>query len=243
MLIRSVEGNSMLPGLVPGTIVVAFRRQPRRGDVVIAHMGTVDVVKRVEKVENGRYYLLGDNRDESVDSREFGAVKKGDILGVVMLKFAVATEPPKPRTPVGAQLGWVVAAVMTGAALIHLFRIDTWLPILDKALPGGELAASLAGALIVIAEVLAIPFLLRMRLSPLMRLKSGFAVALVPLVWLLITLWGLGFNYSTGQFGEFLPVRGSWALIGLNAVWLAFNLWTLWQLGYDQATKNLRKQR
>ena len=243
MMLRRVEGGSMLPGLKPGSVVLAVRRAPKVGEVVIAKQARREIIKRVHAATDKGFELRGDNASESVDSREFGPVAKADILGVVMITLPVATEPPKTRQALGVPLGWVCAIAMIVMALIHLFRIDTWLPLLNGALPGGMMTASLVGALIVIFEVLAVPFLLRMKLSPLMRVVSGFAVALVPLAWLLIAIWGLGFSYSTTQLASFISTPSSWWLILFNAVWLGFNLWVLRELGYDKAAEALRKRR
>jgi hypothetical protein len=125
-------------------------------------------------------------------------------------------------------------------ALVHLFRIDTFIPLLDEVLPGSYTIAALVGSLIVIAEVFAVPFLLRMKLSPLMQLKSGFLAVLAPLIWLWIGIWALGHGVSTAQFGEFLNTPTSIPLLMLDAAWLGFNLWALWLLGYDKL--NLRKK-
>ena len=38
-------------------------------------------------VPEGSYFMMGDNRDESYDSRYWGFVKKEDILGIAMVKY------------------------------------------------------------------------------------------------------------------------------------------------------------
>ena len=54
-----------------------------------------------EKILEGEYYLLGDNRDESLDSRFFGAVSKKFIIGRVLLRgwplnrFGLLLDVPK----------------------------------------------------------------------------------------------------------------------------------------------------
>jgi SOS-response transcriptional repressor LexA len=99
----------MKPGLEPGAVIVAWGKPARVGDVVVARQASREVVKRIEKIDGNKVYLRGDNQLESVDSGEFGPVKKDDILGVVMLKLAVAVSPPKPRQPYGPLIGWVAA--------------------------------------------------------------------------------------------------------------------------------------
>jgi len=41
------------------------------------------------KLATDRYFVLGDNRDESVDSRDWGPISGASILGKVVMKFAV----------------------------------------------------------------------------------------------------------------------------------------------------------
>jgi len=38
-------------------------------------------------VPEGSYFMMGDNRDQSYDSRYWGVVKKEDILGIAMVKY------------------------------------------------------------------------------------------------------------------------------------------------------------
>lgn len=242
--VRRVVGNSMVPGIVSGTIVVTVSSGTvKPGDVVIARQKGREVIKRVTAIQGGMVELRGDNTAESNDSRRYGPVAKRDILGVVMIRFARAIDPPGVSSPLAIKLGWIAAVIMTMMALIHLFRIDTLLPLLDKILPGGGVVAALIGASLLVVEVFAVPYLLRMKLSPLMHLKSGLDAVLAPLTWLLISIWALGVPHSTAQLGEFVETPSNWFLITINAVWLGFNLWTLRSLGYERIADNLRKQR
>jgi signal peptidase I len=104
-----VEGRSMLRAYAPGDRLVvegvSYRfRQPRIGEVVVlrppAGDGRLDL-KRIAAgpgaevtVQNApdflgknEWYLLGDNLDESTDSREIGPVKSADIVGRVWFKY------------------------------------------------------------------------------------------------------------------------------------------------------------
>ena len=86
----------MVPTLLPGQSVLvdlrAFREGlPGVGELVqLRDPRELDrlLVKRVDSVEDGRVFVLGDNREKSTDSREFGAVPMEWILGRVVCTFA-----------------------------------------------------------------------------------------------------------------------------------------------------------
>lgn len=48
------------------------------------------------KVEEGHYFVLGDNREESVDSREFGAIPESEIIGKNIYIFSTGRSFKKP---------------------------------------------------------------------------------------------------------------------------------------------------
>jgi len=86
----AVLGNSMQPGLLPGDWLLvdprAFAaRLPRPGELVAALDPTEPsrwLVKRVAAItSDGRIELLGDSPEVSTDSRSFGAVEAGAIIG------------------------------------------------------------------------------------------------------------------------------------------------------------------
>ena len=91
-----VQGNSMVPTLQAGeTVLVNLKaytqQQPRPDDVVMAlhpNLPEQKIFKRVMFVdENGRIYLIGDNKQESNDSRHFGTLSPQFILGQVTSRF------------------------------------------------------------------------------------------------------------------------------------------------------------
>lgn len=150
-----------------------------------------------------------------------------------MVKFPQATIAPAPRNPYAQYIGMAAAGVMVAFALIHLFRIDTLVPIVQQALPFADSVDAFLVALLVIAEVFAIPSLLMMRLSPLARIVSGLFAIAAPLFWLLTAMWTAGGGMSTGLLGEFAAVPSNGLLIALLAMWLTGNYLTLWLLGFD----------
>lgn len=84
--LRRVLGPSMLPTYKSGAVVLFSNlTQPRVGSVVVAMLASEEVIKRVRSItEAGKFYLVGDNHAESVDSREYGPVKRSEIKGVVL---------------------------------------------------------------------------------------------------------------------------------------------------------------
>jgi signal peptidase I len=101
-----VEGNSMLPLLQPGSVVLVLRSayglrapfgrhyffrwsEPKSGDIVaaISPLDGGPVVKRVFEASDGYYFLRGENPDESLDSRNYGAVPIEAVRGKVIFFF------------------------------------------------------------------------------------------------------------------------------------------------------------
>jgi hypothetical protein len=158
--------------------------------------------------------------------------------------FPKAVKPPKLVKPYGPLLGYAAAVILALFAIIHLFRIDTLVPIVDNALPGGTGIAGTFVVFIVLAEVFALPFLLRVKLSPLAHICSGFLAVLAPLMWTLLAIWSFTGDFSIGQLGEFVHVPSTWYVVVLNFVWLGFNFFVLWTLGYNNLKVKdvLRKQ-
>lgn len=232
----------MMPALHSGDIVIGWRARPRIGSLVIARHADREIIKRVERIEDEAYHLVGDNRQESADSRHYGKLPRTAILGTIMITVKSPTNPPRPVKSYGILLGRIAAVVLMSMAVIHLFRIDTFIPILDEALPGESITASVTALLVILSEVFAIPFALRIRLSPLAQLVSGALVALAPLWWVLIDIWTLSLASATGQLGEFASAPSTLWLVLLNVAWLAFNCVALYALGYGRlSAKTLKK--
>jgi signal peptidase I len=101
----TVRGRSMAPALLPGERLLFdrlayVRRRPHPGDVVVVAYPLrpeLRIVKRLAGVPGdslggrtlarGEYWVLGDNADESTDSREFGPVRRRDLLGRAWVRY------------------------------------------------------------------------------------------------------------------------------------------------------------
>ena len=84
-ILRRVVGESMLPTLKQGDVVIGQRgKTPQIGDIVIAWVNGKEVIKRIISVTDGGYDLRGDNAESSTDSRSYGIVAKQHIKGVVI---------------------------------------------------------------------------------------------------------------------------------------------------------------
>lgn len=88
-----IEGHSMSPFLQSQDIILASSipylfSNPKENDVVIAKINGKNFVKRIRAIVQEKYYLEGDNKTDSMDSRNFGPVIKKNIVGKVIFPFA-----------------------------------------------------------------------------------------------------------------------------------------------------------
>ena len=152
-----------------------------------------------------------------------------------MIKFPVAVPAKKPKTKESQTIIYTYAATLTVLVLCQLFTFDKFLPLLETFnFPGGFVTAHLVGSLVVVSEVFAIPFLLRLKLSPLMRIMSMVFSWLVPLIWFMTALWLIFATKSVlniGLLGTLVNLTpGWWAVfmsvaLGVMAGWSSWGLW------------------
>lgn len=84
-MIRRVVGASMLPHFRPGRIVLGWRpRRVRPGDVVILLHDGLEKIKRVDRIEGDKLYVVGDNATVSTDSRQFGWLPMASVKARVV---------------------------------------------------------------------------------------------------------------------------------------------------------------
>ncbi len=83
-----IEGESMAPVLRDGDLVLVDEKAKFGiGDIVIAShpfKSGIEMAKRITAIDaNGKFFLVGDNSDESTDSRTFGPVSLECVKGKV----------------------------------------------------------------------------------------------------------------------------------------------------------------
>lgn len=61
---------------------------PNIGDIVAFkdNKGKV-LIKRIVKIQNGKYFMQGDNKYDSLDSRQLGLISKNQIIGEFIYKL------------------------------------------------------------------------------------------------------------------------------------------------------------
>lgn len=152
-----------------------------------------------------------------------------------MKTFPVATQPPPLKSERIRPISLLYAGILTVLVVGQLFSFEDFIPLIESFdLPGGQGMGTLAAGLIVVAEVFALPFLLRMRVSPLMRWMSVFCAGLVPLLWVLLSIW-LNITMNAIDNVGFVAVKvetpvGWWAVVysmALGAL-AAWSIWGMW---------------
>lgn len=76
----------MLPTLKPGqdVLVWCWFLNLKKGDIVAFKKQGKDMIKRIQKIRSREYFLVGDNKKQSTDSRNFGWIDKKDVIGKVI---------------------------------------------------------------------------------------------------------------------------------------------------------------
>lgn len=149
--------------------------------------------------------------------------------------FAQVSEPVKPKTSNIKPIAMFYAAILVVFAVAQLFSFEDFLRMFDGyEIFANEANTRLLSAIIVVAEIFALPFLLNMRVSKLMRVVSMVMGWLVASIWVGISGWlvlSTGTYDNVGFLGTVINLTpGWWALfiainIGVLSAWVSWGMW------------------
>lgn len=149
--------------------------------------------------------------------------------------FPHTTPAPTPKTKDASKIAIVYAVILVVLVVAQLFTFDDFLSLVgDFGFPGGIRYAHFIAALLVASEVFALPFLLRMQLSPAFRWFSMILGWLVAIIWTKISIWLViheGIANNVGFLGTVVSLQpGWWAIfisiaLGVLAAWASWGMW------------------
>jgi hypothetical protein len=140
-----------------------------------------------------------------------------------------------PKTAESGKVAYFLASMILVFLLAQLFSFEDMAGIFETfGLPGGLAVATIGVWVLVVSELLALPFLLNMALPKLLRIVSMVGVWIATGMWALISLWLMisdRYVDNVGLVGSVFDLAsGWWALffaIGLCilAFWASWGLW------------------
>ncbi len=87
-----IYGHSMTPFLKDGDLIIIsyvpfLFKKPKIKDVVAISYNKKIIIKRIKQIQENKYFIEGDNKKDSLDSRSFGYVLSKDILGKFIFRL------------------------------------------------------------------------------------------------------------------------------------------------------------
>ena len=157
------------------------------------------------------------------------------------MKLGIAHSPTTPLSPIAISFIWLLAAVMIVMATAQLMTYEKFVPLIqDYQLLHDPAFGKVFAALIVITEVMTLPFLLRMNLSPLLRIVSACSLILTGSAWLTLGIWHIvdsSAAVSAGVFGSILQHSiGADITAVYGFILLLVSITALWLLRRDFKT-------
>lgn len=154
------------------------------------------------------------------------------VYTLIMTFFRQPTSAPVSKTKDAQRIALFYAGIVTIMVVAQLFTFEDFLVLMTSFnFPGGAIYAHLVAAVLVSIEVLALPFLLRMPLSPAFRWVSIVCGWLVALIWIKITVWLVmqgGVVMNVGFFGTAIEVMSGYGAVFMGIAFAIFAAWASW---------------
>lgn len=165
--------------------------------------------------------------------------------------FVQSTSARQPKTPNVRTVSRALAIVLAVMAVTQIATLSGFIGAIgDFWLPFDLVGQRLLISLLIVGELAAIPFLLRLRLSPAMRIVSMVSGWLVLAVWLVLQVWintTVNVVANNGILGGVaLPV--GWYMVfgvvalGALAAWSSWGLWPLRRKHKARKTPPIKKK-
>lgn len=163
------------------------------------------------------------------------SVKK--VVIIKLMRLATAKYPLGKIDQKTTFLTLALATLLIVMVVSQLMSLDKFIPIIENyQLPGGDPIAKIIVYKIEISALFALPFLLRMGLSPLFRWLSALLLNLHSLIWVALGLWIVSQNpplIGTGILGGFLKSLSGGVVLPFGLCLLALSLLVTWLLRRD----------
>ncbi len=174
-------------------------------------------------------------KHKHIDKNNNTCTKSGVAYTKTMSVFPRSQPALAPRSKAATQAALLYAVILVVMALGQLFTFEKFLDLMVSfQLPFGTGSAYTVASLLVACEVFAVPFLLRMQLSPAFRVFSMVLGWVAAVLWLGMTFWLVLTSHAAttvgflGSVGDLTP--GWWAVFvslsyGILAAWASWGLW------------------
>lgn len=149
--------------------------------------------------------------------------------------FVKSTEAKKPKLESSKWAALLLAGILIIMLVGQLFTFEKFPTVLQSlGFFSSEESSRIVSSLIVIFELAALPFLLRMRLSPLARICSMTAGWSALLYWLLTSIFlnaTLNISDNSGVLGDTIAIPvGAWMItffmaLGVLHGWASYGMW------------------
>ena len=148
--------------------------------------------------------------------------------------FVKAAPASQPKTKEAKNIAIIYAAILVIMAVTQLFTFEEFIEHIQQLnLPLGEFGTYAIAPIIIVAEVFAIPFLLRMTLSPAFRYVSMFFGLVAAGLWLFVSTWLAIMNSTAstvGFLGTLVDLTPGWWAVSISFALVILAVWSVWGL-------------